>query len=203
MDNWISILFFIKGACKEARRYALKSRHLSKFIPKCKADGSYAPIQCIEGTGCWCSDKTGKPIEKTSVRVGKPKCRSFNNNKTNIRRSPVRSGGRPCTDNDRTSFNAHLISVFQKEYLRSVKYQQPNGNMSGLVGMTDENVVLDWKFSQLDTNGNKMLDKQEFRDLKKMIKRVTIFFAILYLNKQTINSGHIGGQAQTLWTCLW
>ncbi|XP_017482062.1 PREDICTED: uncharacterized protein LOC108371079 isoform X1 [Rhagoletis zephyria] len=167
-------------ACKEARDYALKhkSRNPPKFIPRCKTDGTYAAIQCLGDTGCWCSDITGKPIENTSVRNGKPKCREYG--KANIRRSPARHlspsrGRRTCTAIDRAAFNANLIKVFQSEYIRAGQQKRTMavnaGGGEGGFATPNDKLVLDWKFTYLDTNANQMLDKTEFRELKKLVKR--------------------------------
>ncbi|XP_067632355.1 SPARC-related modular calcium-binding protein 2 isoform X2 [Eurosta solidaginis] len=172
-------------ACKEARDYALKhkSRNPPKFIPRCKPDGTYAAVQCLGDTGCWCSDITGKPIENTSVRNGKPKCREYT--KANIRRSPARHlspsrGRRTCTSIDRAAFNANLIKVFQSEYIRAGQQKQggqltTNGAVGGGSELgyatANDKPVLDWKFTYLDANANQMLDKNEFRELKKLVKR--------------------------------
>lgn len=56
-------------------------------------------------------------------------------------------------------FNSQLIQEFRSE-------QQQ------LAGSSDAQ-VLDWKFNQLDTNGNQVLDRQEVRELKKLLKRVS------------------------------
>ncbi|XP_059225045.1 SPARC-related modular calcium-binding protein 2 isoform X2 [Stomoxys calcitrans] len=169
-----------RGACKacnEAREYALKhrSRNPPKFIPRCKLDGTYALIQCLTDSGCWCSDITGTPIENTSVRTGKPKCREFS------RRSPSRNSGstkkRPCTQEDRAMFNSNLINVFQSEYVRSTKAQYQRGDVSNrklpleILTPPNDADVMNWKFSLLDVNHNQMLDKSEYRELKKLVKR--------------------------------
>ncbi|XP_054737238.1 uncharacterized protein LOC129243869 isoform X1 [Anastrepha obliqua] len=169
-------------ACKEARDYALKHKYRNppKFIPRCKTDGTYAAVQCLGDTGCWCSDITGKPIENTSVRNGKPKCREYT--KANIRRSPPRHlspsrGRRTCTAIDRATFNANLIKVFQSEYMRAGQQKRglsanaaAIGGEEGLATPNDKSVI-DWKFTYLDANANQMLDKNEFRELKKLVKR--------------------------------
>ncbi|XP_075169937.1 SPARC related modular calcium binding-like protein magu isoform X2 [Haematobia irritans] len=168
-----------RGACKacnEAREYALKhrSRNPSIYIPRCKLDGTYALIQCLSGSGCWCSDITGTRIEKTMVRTGKPKCREFS------RRSPTRNSGgnkkRPCAQEDRAIFNSHLIQVFISEYIRSTTAQyQREGRLNQVplevLPSPNDVVILNWKFSHLDVNHNQMLDKSEYRELKKLVKR--------------------------------
>ncbi|XP_073845966.1 SPARC related modular calcium binding-like protein magu isoform X5 [Musca autumnalis] len=166
-------------ACAEAREYALKRRNKypPKFIPRCKPDGTYAPIQCLMDKGCWCSDPMGTPINNTSVRTGKPNCREFG--KANVRRSPPRNNGgnrkRPCTQDDRAMFNGHLIRVFQSEYIRSksAQYQRDRKSSAPLDNFTppSDTEVMEWKFSQLDVNRNQMLDKNEYRELKKLVKR--------------------------------
>ncbi|XP_055918781.1 SPARC-related modular calcium-binding protein 2 isoform X1 [Eupeodes corollae] len=178
-------------ACIEARDYALK--HKAKFIPRCKSDGTYAAVQCLGNSGCWCSDITGKPIDSTSVRIGKPRCREFN--KANIRRSPARhlnpggggvgligggggggligsgmglgrgggGGRRQCSAEDRSLFNVNLHKLYQNEYLRSGLHKDAS--------IPSDNTVLEWKFRNLDSNGNTVLDKSEYRELKKAVKR--------------------------------
>ena len=49
------------------------------FVPECKADGSYAAVQCFEHQGfgrqCWCVDKDGEEIKGTRNSNGKtPDC---------------------------------------------------------------------------------------------------------------------------------
>uniref|UniRef100_A0A1A9VDD3 Thyroglobulin type-1 domain-containing protein n=1 Tax=Glossina austeni TaxID=7395 RepID=A0A1A9VDD3_GLOAU len=166
-------------ACNEARDYALKHRTKTppKFIPRCKSDGTYALIQCLADTGCWCSDKEGKPIENTSVRNGKPKCHDYS--KANIRRSPSHTTGarrstkRICSQIDRALFNGNLFKIFQSEYIR-VRQQNEKGGVGKLLesfAMPHDNEVTDWKFANLDANANQMLDKNEYRELKKLVKR--------------------------------
>lgn len=79
-----------KDACIASRSYALS--HRSTFVPKCRMDGSYAAVQCLENAECWCVTSLGKPIPNTTVRTGKPLCMKAG--KTNIRRSPPRNGDR-------------------------------------------------------------------------------------------------------------
>ncbi|KAI8127251.1 hypothetical protein FF38_03205 [Lucilia cuprina] len=163
-------------ACNVAREYALKHRTKNplKFIPRCKKDGTYAPIQCLTNSGCWCSDITGTPIDNTTVRtVGRLKCREFT--KAYTRRSPSRNASgnkkRSCSQDDRATFNTNLIGLFHSEYLRVGFQLNKNRKTDALVPTLDETEVLNWKFSDLDVNNNQMLDKNEFRELKKLVKR--------------------------------
>ncbi|KAM8712866.1 hypothetical protein ACLKA7_013231 [Drosophila subpalustris] len=162
--------------CQAARQYAIREskRDPNIFLPRCRNDGYYAATQCLTGTGCWCSDRNGHPIRNSSVRLGRPKCGPYKRNYR--RRSPPRqlssevdaanssdgggSGHRPCSKADRMAFNNHLIDVFRSELVRS-----------GQIAGASDAAVLDWKFAQLDANGNQLLDRQEVRELKKLVKR--------------------------------
>ena len=157
----------------ESRSYALKHRSSSpnKFVPRCRTDGSYAPVQCMEDSGCWCSDSQGKPIPNTTTRNGKPNCVR---KKIPSRRSPNRNvnrNKRGCTRIDQVQFNTNLIKVFLTEHSRH------QNNQPAVFTPTSDKVVLDWKFTMLDTNGNHMLDKIEYRELKRLVKKVTTFLA--------------------------
>ncbi|KAH8407541.1 hypothetical protein KR222_005115 [Zaprionus bogoriensis] len=167
-----------RGSCKgclSARQYALRERNRDPkfFLPRCRRDGYYAAVQCLGVKDCWCSDINGNPIKNTSTRWSKSKC-----GRNNRRRSPLRpqgsqedvggnsssegagSGHRPCNRTDRMAFNSHLIEVFRIERQRSGQLSEAN-----------DAAVLDWKFAQLDTNANQLLDRQEVRELKKLLKR--------------------------------
>ncbi|XP_062129931.1 SPARC-related modular calcium-binding protein 1 isoform X5 [Drosophila sulfurigaster albostrigata] len=165
-----------RGNCKgclAALQYAVREsvRKPKIFLPRCRSDGNYAAVQCLTGTGCWCSDSNGHPIKDTSRRRGKPKCGQYKRN--NRRRSPPRpdmdaanssegggSGHRSCSKTDRMAFNNHLIEVFRSEMLRI-----------GKLTAASDAAVLDWKFTQLDGSRNQLLDRQEVRELKKLLKR--------------------------------
>ena len=48
---------------------------MNRFIPWCRADGSYSPVQCY-GSYCYCVDRTGQEISntRTYIETGIPKC---------------------------------------------------------------------------------------------------------------------------------
>ncbi|KRF80506.1 SPARC-related modular calcium-binding protein 2 [Drosophila virilis] len=169
-----------RGNCKGclvALKYAReRARNPKIFFPRCRSDGNYAAVQCLVGSGCWCSDSSGKPIRNTTTRRSRPKCGAYRRN--NRRRSPQRqlsmdadlanssevagSGHRPCSKADRLAFNNHLIKVFRSEHVRSGQIE---------TAAVSDAAVLDWKFAQLDANANQLLDRQEVRELKKLVKR--------------------------------
>lgn len=164
-----------RGACREcaeSRAYALSHRSptSSKFLPKCRADGTFAPIQCMAKGGCWCSDSTGKPIANTTTRNGRPNCRKYV--KSTIRRSPARNissnrNKRACSQDDQALFNTNLLNVFQSEY---GWYQRQHAHMSSTIISNER--ILEWKFNAVDTNKNNRLDKNEFKELKRLVKKI-------------------------------
>lgn len=175
--------FLIYVECLESRSYAIAHRSSSpnKFVPRCRADGSYASVQCMEGAGCWCSDAQGKPIPNTTTTNGKPNCVKNQNGKSNMRRSPLRNQNlnrnkRACTRPDQRLFNSNLIKVFHSEYIR---YHQ------GVTSASDRN-VLEWKFSLLDINKNDLLDKIEYRELRRLVRKVVTIW--LKTMKKLINT---------------
>lgn len=67
-----------------------------------------------------------------------------------------------CSSADKNQFNANLLKMFNNEFLRQAKH----------AGGASEKKVLDWKFTALDKNSNNILDKNEFRELKRLVKGV-------------------------------
>lgn len=95
-----------KNACLASRSYALVERRNDPrkvpFVPKCRLDGSYAPIQCMEAGGCWCVTSQGKRIPNTAVAHGRPNCGKKSNQRRSPQRGPVmrtRKGTRIFTSN--------------------------------------------------------------------------------------------------------
>lgn len=150
-----------KDACLASRSYAIAQRPKIKFIPKCREDGSYAPIQCLENNGCWCVNSQGKPIQKTHTKHGRPNCAG----KLSQKRSSPTSNSAPqkkCTANDRIGFNTALVNIFHTEHSKS---------RVSHVSIGDHQVV-EWKFKLLDLNKNNILEKNEYQGLKKIAKTV-------------------------------
>uniref|UniRef100_A0A1B0CF88 Sparc-related modular calcium-binding protein 2 n=1 Tax=Lutzomyia longipalpis TaxID=7200 RepID=A0A1B0CF88_LUTLO len=154
-----------KNECAVSRNYALAHRSVLKFVPRCRADGTYAAVQCLEDD-CWCVTPQGKPIRNTTVKGVKPVC--ARPAKVNTRRSPdihLRMK-KPCSKTDKAQFNANLVKMFHNEFSRYNKaHQKPEERVS-------DQMILEWKFVALDRNGNSILDKNEFREFKKLVKKI-------------------------------
>lgn len=54
-------------------RQKLSTGLLGEFVPKCKSDGSFEPIQSHEGY-FWCVDTDGKEVNGTRKHLQKPTC---------------------------------------------------------------------------------------------------------------------------------
>ena len=73
--------FFLQTAkrapdCRRQFKTALLRLLPGRFVPRCKADGSYDPTQCV-GSVCLCVDSRGIAVPGTSkARFIKPNCES-------------------------------------------------------------------------------------------------------------------------------
>ena len=62
--------------CQKDYAKAISKPHLvGIFIPHCRQDGSFSPMQCHASTGfCWCVTQDGKKVPNTDTR-GDPNCK--------------------------------------------------------------------------------------------------------------------------------
>lgn len=160
-----------RGPCRE-RRTCLQAVAYSHehpehgFKPQCRADGSYSAAQCHPDTGyCWCVQPDGTPLAHTSVAWSagaRPRC---GRKKHLTRRRSRRQHKRRCKQHDKAVFNNNLIKIFYTEWSRD--------NNVDHVKMSNESdrTVLFWKFDHMDVNKNGVLDKFEYKDLQKIVKK--------------------------------
>lgn len=73
---------------------------------------------------------------------------------------------------DRAVFNRNLLNLFENEHIRLQQNVKGGLTASSGGGAVSEKIVLDWKFALIDVNRNGMLDKTEYRELKRLIKKV-------------------------------
>ncbi|XP_039287273.1 SPARC-related modular calcium-binding protein 1 [Nilaparvata lugens] len=145
-----------RGRCRE--RQPCRSRGGA-----CLPDGRFAPVQCHPGTGyCWCVTPNGKPIPNTTRRNRRPKCKA--------RRPKTRRGGtevrgrkmmKDCSRVDRSAFVTNLVRIFSTDYQKD----NPDGEAS-------EEIVLDWKFGQLDVDRSGFLSRDEYAEVRRLVRRV-------------------------------
>lgn len=76
--------------------------------------------------------------------------------------SRTRSRNRICRRNDQRLFNINLLKVFYGEYSRAHPIEK----------MITDKMVLDWKFSQLDSNKDDKIHKLEFKEMRRLVRKV-------------------------------
>ncbi|CAI6371982.1 unnamed protein product [Macrosiphum euphorbiae] len=170
-----------RGRCKEKQpcwvNHTIKSedptRTPDSYMPRCKADGTYFRIQCHKKEGyCWCVTPAGNMVSNTIVRGQKPKC---DNGRGKWRKGSLKKGSNPkreCSKNDKAIFVNNLVRIFKTEYNRDQYSALLNGNRSLLDPITLDKRASEWKFSSLDIDKNGTLTKMEYRDLKRMVRKV-------------------------------
>ncbi|XP_049884957.1 SPARC-related modular calcium-binding protein 1 isoform X3 [Pectinophora gossypiella] len=155
-----------QSSCLIALRYALNAHggRRPAFVPRCRADGTYAPVQCAAAAGCWCVTPDGKTFPDTTVRNGRPDCTRTGKSHTR-RRSSIRGqrNKRSCSRADRAQFNGNLIKIFSGELERT---REAGG------AVPEPRAVAEWKFRELDRDRSGALQKSEYRGLRRLIKKV-------------------------------
>lgn len=154
-----------RGPCKQQRAClewdtsVASSLYNNSFKPKCRPDGTYELAQCHPDSGaCWCVTPEGLPLPYTTSRRGKPRC--GRKRKSTRRRSPSRKHkSRICKRADKATLNNNLINSFHSEFNRDTGKNE------------SDTVVITWKFRALDLNNDEVLDKTEYRDLRKVVKK--------------------------------
>ncbi|XP_052766737.1 SPARC-related modular calcium-binding protein 1-like isoform X9 [Mya arenaria] len=157
------------------------------FIPECNTDGTFREVQCHSASGfCWCVSEEGKPFPRTSTKDGQPNCKAKDKTdnrpktKSRVRRkkgkknrkSDKRKSSKRCTNKEKSRFNSNLVRVFTEEYDRAIR------NVLSTVPDTKdplmdtlEKQVVEWKFSQYDSNGDNLLQIKEVNGLKRLVKK--------------------------------
>ncbi|KDR07744.1 SPARC-related modular calcium-binding protein 1, partial [Zootermopsis nevadensis] len=138
--------------------------------PTCLPDGTFAPVQCHAETGyCWCVTPVGKPIPNSSLHNARPNCRrgAFRVHKGEnlltsrwiMSSSSSKLHGVLCGSDERSTFNKNLVKIFKTEYNRVS------------TALATDRQVLDWKFSVMDKDKDNFLEKPEYRDLRRLVKK--------------------------------
>ncbi|XP_071504825.1 SPARC-related modular calcium-binding protein 1-like isoform X1 [Diadema antillarum] len=163
----------------ERAQNRLQSSSTAMFVPRCNDDGSYATVQCHKAIGyCWCVTDDGKPIPGSSVREGNPTCDRqagedypIADNVAPFRSSPTASLGSQCKQSKRDKFNANLKTIFEEEYARLPPGDHPASSASP-DSPEKEKLIIEWKFTDLDANGDARLDARELRPLLRLMKKI-------------------------------
>lgn len=76
--------------------------------------------------------------------------------------SRTENRNRICRENDQRLFNSNLLKSFYGEYSRAHPMES----------MPTDITVLGWKFSQLDVNKDDQIHKSEFREMRRLVRKV-------------------------------
>ncbi|XP_071161660.1 SPARC-related modular calcium-binding protein 1-like isoform X5 [Mytilus edulis] len=148
-------------SCIEEREAALIQNRQDPtggtFIPSCTNTGQWSQAQCHNSSGyCWCvHEASGKPIPGTSALKELPKC-----NDIKIQREM-----KGCPFSKKRRFIADLLLYIIKQMNES---NPLNVLKVGGVETTPDGAV-EWKFRNLDSNSNLILERKELKTLRKEI----------------------------------
>ncbi|BES98093.1 Secreted protein acidic and rich in cysteine Ca Hypothetical protein region [Nesidiocoris tenuis] len=150
--------------CLSDRKSALEEQqgNLQRFfVPECALDGRYKKIQCYNSTGyCWCVDEdSGKPIPGTSVKDPNPQCDAV---------QPPPRPMKGCPDEKKLTFlkdfmkhlNSSMVNHFTSER-RDIPLKQEQ--------QAEFDQAINWYFHHIDSNGNKVLERKEWKALRKLM----------------------------------
>ncbi|XP_078692876.1 uncharacterized protein LOC144922725 [Branchiostoma floridae x Branchiostoma belcheri] len=65
-----------QSQCEQEQQQVLAVALPGAYVPQCRDDGSFSPVQCHGSSGhCWCADQFGNEVAGTRVRPGEsPRC---------------------------------------------------------------------------------------------------------------------------------
>lgn len=160
-----------RGSCRiqiKCEEYKIKNPTVN-FKPKCRKDGFYAASQCNQLIGyCWCVTQHGIPLPYTTVKYTNgtkwPKCGKHRKSTTR-RSSKSKRAPKLCRRNDKALFNTNLIKIVHTEWTRE------HNSAFGIANNDLDRIVLEWKFNKMDENRNGSLDKNEYRELRSIVKK--------------------------------
>ncbi|XP_067680108.1 SPARC-related modular calcium-binding protein 1-like isoform X16 [Haliotis asinina] len=153
---------YTNKSCVEEREAALtqdsQEPNANIYIPRCQEDGKWSKAQCHEATQyCWCVEEaTGMPIPGTSTHAVEPNC-SISEDR------PMKG----CPLSQKRRFLADLMSDLSEER------REQGSNASAIrspldpKGLTEIEMVAHWKLVSLDTNNNGILERKEWKKLRK------------------------------------
>ncbi|XP_032239759.1 SPARC-related modular calcium-binding protein 2 [Nematostella vectensis] len=184
------------GEYLAALRSPQQSPSGQSYLPKCQSDGSFVPMQCYPAIGyCWCVDEqTGKHIPGTTKKTNSLDCTRYT-----MQNGPLRSGGakklkgkKECTSQIWPIYKRKLLHLFRKEVVdtkvirrspsgqlaaslrRNQRRSARSGNLVAWGTFLSDNQVLAWKFHQLDSNRDRIINSREFFvvSMKKMLGKI-------------------------------
>ncbi|XP_046555910.1 SPARC-related modular calcium-binding protein 1-like, partial [Haliotis rubra] len=158
---------YTNKSCVEEREAALtqdsQEPNANIYIPRCQEDGKWRKAQCHEATQyCWCVEEaTGMPIPGTSTHAVEPNC-SISEDR------PMKGEWiKGCPLSQKRRFLADLMSDLSEE--RRTQGSNASAIRSPLdpKGLNEIEMVAYWKLISLDTNSNGILERKEWKKLRK------------------------------------
>ncbi|KAE8737329.1 hypothetical protein FOCC_FOCC017209 [Frankliniella occidentalis] len=162
--------------CLSYRRRASRGYSADVFLPQCQGDGSFSPLQCHEESGyCWCVTPQGRQVPHTALKGRRPNCtRPAKTRRGSGPRGPARAWRRQrrgCGRGERANFKKNLIEIFRIEYRRAALASETRPGPGPGPGPEMDLRVLEWKFAELDTNGDGLLRRPEYQELRRSVRK--------------------------------
>nr|XP_015196144.1 PREDICTED: uncharacterized protein LOC102688086 [Lepisosteus oculatus] len=161
------------------------------FVPECRSDGRFSPVQCHRATGyCWCvRAETGRPLPGTSNRNRLPDCSAAESARSGLSDRDYRDRALPgCPGPKKRAFLHQLLQALLQEA------RQTSGSLllpspvsvspapssppaaapapaPGALEVSDAELALRRYFAQLDEDGSGALSEREARPLQQYVRR--------------------------------
>ncbi|XP_069042499.1 SPARC-related modular calcium-binding protein 1-like [Lepisosteus oculatus] len=161
------------------------------FVPECRSDGRFSPVQCHRATGyCWCvRAETGRPLPGTSTRNRLPDCSAAESARSGLSDRDYRDRALPgCPGPKKRAFLHQLLQALLQEarqtsgslLLPSPVSVSPAPSsppaavpapVPGALEVSDAELALRRYFAQLDEDGSGALSEREARPLQQYVRR--------------------------------
>ncbi|PVD26631.1 hypothetical protein C0Q70_14309 [Pomacea canaliculata] len=154
--------------CQDERQaaqvHAREEPEANIYIPRCQSNGLWLQAQCHEATEyCWCVEEdTGIPIPGTSTFKVEPNCTIRDDRQMKVTYFP------DCPFEQKRRFIVDLMADLTQE-MNAANASQPSGAEPETTSARER--VARWKLQSLDKNKNSILERQEWRDLRKTLKK--------------------------------
>ncbi|XP_012944730.2 SPARC-related modular calcium-binding protein 1 [Aplysia californica] len=148
-------------SCPEERESAMafnsQEPNAKPFIPVCTAKGDWEKAQCHSTGHCWCvQEKTGIPIPGTATYRVKPNC-TFENEREM----------KGCPFEQKRRFLVDLIGDLTRERKKALQDADNQADIGSEDNLSLRETVARWKLKTLDKNNNGVLERKEWRPLRR------------------------------------
>ncbi|KAK3787470.1 hypothetical protein RRG08_025735 [Elysia crispata] len=143
---------------RDAQTLYSQEPNAKHYIPACQSNGMWEKAQCHKETGyCWCvQENTGTPIPGTATYRVKPDC-SFENEREL----------KDCPFETKRRFLVDLMGDLTEERKAALLAEDSKSNTGPEDNLSLRETVARWKLKNLDENKNWVLDRKEWRPLRR------------------------------------